>query len=115
MIERDEGRSRCPATVVIIAPDMHLGGSVGSVAWRHALGLAALHRVYVITRAVPARPEPGIKSIIVRSYSWNWLRRFGHVPRELSFLCAARRALRRLTEKENIDLVWCHSHAVTAL
>jgi glycosyltransferase involved in cell wall biosynthesis len=94
---------------------MHQGGSVGSVAWRHAMELSAVHKVFVITRAVPPRSHPNIYPIIVRPSNWNWLRRYCHVPNEVAFIWSARRALKALCRREKIDLAWCHSHATTAL
>jgi glycosyltransferase involved in cell wall biosynthesis len=102
-------------TIVLIAPDMHRGGSVGAVAWRHAMELAAHHKVFVITRAVPPSPHPGVHAITVRTRQWKWLRRFCHVPIELDFVHGARRALRALCQRETVHVVWCHSHAATAL
>lgn len=101
--------------VAIIAPDLWHGGSVGVVALRHAVELSRTFRVVVISRAVPPDTSNDFNAVIVRPASWNWLRRFCHVPNELSFLWAARRALRGLCRRETIDVVWCHSHGATAL
>ena len=79
--------------LVIVAPDMRNGGSVGAVAWRHAVELSRTFQVYVITRAVPSGAHPGIQPIVVQPATWNGLRRFCHVPNELSFLWVVRRAL----------------------
>ena len=51
----------------------------------------------------------------MRHSGWNWLRRFCHVPNELSFLWAARQALKKLGARESIKAVWCHSHGAAAL
>ena len=101
--------------LVIIAPDLAHGGSVGAVAWRHALELSRSFKVYVITRAVPDGVPANIEPVIVRHSGWNWLRRFCHVPNELSFLWAAREALKKLGTRESIKAVWCHSHGAAAL
>jgi len=102
-------------TIVIIAPAMGCGGSVGAVAWRHAVELSQACKVFVITRDVPEQPHPNVRPILLRPRSFTWLHRFAHVPTELAFLLAARHAMMALAKHENIDLLWCHSHALTAL
>jgi glycosyltransferase involved in cell wall biosynthesis len=101
--------------LVIMAPDLRAGGSVGAVALRHAVAMSASRKVHVITRAVPADLPAGIDPILVRPARWNWLRRYCHVPNELAFAWSARRALKALGERERIDAVWCHGHTSTAL
>ena len=101
--------------LVILAPAMRNGGSVGAVAWRHAAELARTRKVYVITRDVPAQSVPGVHPILVQPRSWTWLRRFGHVPGELSFVRAVRAQLLALCARERVGAVWCHGHALAAL
>jgi glycosyltransferase involved in cell wall biosynthesis len=103
------------ASLVIVAPDLLAGGSVGAVALRHALALGATRRVHVITRAVPPGLPARVHAVLVRPTNWNWLRRYCHVPNEMSFVRGVRKALRALASKERIDAVWCHSHATAAL
>jgi glycosyltransferase involved in cell wall biosynthesis len=101
--------------LVIIAPDLRTGGSVGGVALRHAIAMNASRDVHVITRAVPPDLPAGICPIIVRPSGWNWMRRYCHVPNELAFVLSARRALKALAATTRIDAVWCHGHATAAL
>ena len=100
--------------VAILAPDMGHGGSVGNVAWRHALVLGRSFRVYAIARSFPPGVHPSVEAVPVRPATWNWLRRYCHVPNELSLLRALRRALADLCRRQRIEVVWCHSHGIAA-
>jgi glycosyltransferase involved in cell wall biosynthesis len=100
--------------IAIMAPDLQTG-SVAAAALRHAAELSVRHTVHVITRAVPPVLPQRVRPVVVQPANWNWLRRYGHVPNELSFIWSARRALARLSAQECPDVVWCHSHALTAL
>src|SRR5258706_12692507 len=102
-------------TLVVIAPDFGPGGSVWTVAWRHAVELSRSHKVYFIARTTPVGTHSNIDPIVVSYRDWNWLRRLCHVPNEMSYLRGVRRALQALCGREEIDLVWCHSHSAAAL
>ena len=45
----------------------------------------------------------------------GWLRRFGHVPREVAFALSAKSAIRQLRTRGGVDVVLCHGHPVAAL
>jgi glycosyltransferase involved in cell wall biosynthesis len=100
--------------IVIVAPDLS-AGSVASAARRHAIELSKHHAVHVITRSVPPGLPSRIDAVLVHPRSWKQLRRFCHVPNELAFIWSARQALLTLSTRESPDLVWCHSHGLTAL
>lgn len=88
------------------------GSEEASIA-RIALGQAReLARSFDVT-VVSEQPPPAryaLPFVRVRSRSWSFLRRFAHVPIELSFARAVRRKVRALRP----DFVVCHSHVVGA-
>ena len=102
-------------SIAVIVHDIAEGGSVGSVAWNHVKLLANHYHVYVISRSVRETDNPRIHPIPIRPRTWNALRRFCHVPNELSLLRTARNALDELTKNVELKAVWCHSHGTVTL
>ena len=102
-------------TIVIVVPDLGAGGSVSAVAVRQAGELSARHCVILMSRTPPLETLPAVEFVGIHTSKWKWLRRFCHVPRELSFAIAVRQALGRLHERTPIDVVWFHSHSTTAM
>jgi len=100
--------------LVIIAPDC-CQGSVGAVAWRHALELSRWFHVHVLSESIPPSPNERVHAIRLNPPRWSYLRRFCHVPNALSFELAARRGLDTLCRKFPIGTVWCHGHASVPL
>ena len=94
---------------------MKNGGAVGAVAWHHVIELSRVFKVYAITRDIPDDRPANVVPLRVTPLSWNGLRRFCHVPNELSFLWAVRRRLSRLCRQQRVMAVWCHSHSQIAL
>jgi len=102
-------------SIAVITHDAEEGGSVGSVAWNHIKLLANQYHVYVISRGIPETENPRIHPILICPKTWNGLRRFCHVPNELSFQRSARKALNQLSKEINLKAVWCHSHGTVTL
>ena len=100
--------------VVFIVHSCAQGGSVGAVAWRQIVELSRYVRVYVITADLPEVFSENIVPKRITPLKWNFLRRFCHLPNELSFQSAARAALMDLIEENRIGSVWCHSHGTVA-
>ena len=103
-----------PAHLVIIAPNC-CQGSVGAVAWRHAVELSRWFQVHVLSEAIPQPPNERIHAVRLAPPHWNYLRRFCHVPNALSFERAARCGLDALCRQTPIGTVWCHGHASVIL
>lgn len=102
-------------SIAVIAHDCKNGGSVGAVAWRQIIELSHYFQVYVITHDIPPIENEQIHPILLMPKTWNFLRRFCHVPNELSFQMAVRKALKALCIKTAISAVWCHSHGTVVL
>ncbi len=85
---------------------------MAAVARRQAVELSRWFDVSLISEPplteirAPTRLEP------IAPPSFYWLRRYGHVAREIAFARAARRALRGLHARRPIDVVLCHAHVV---
>lgn len=103
-----------PRALAVIAPDCR-EGSVGAVAWRHAVELSRSFEVYVLSMGMPAAPDARIHPVVLRPRQWNNRRRFSHLPNALAFEWSARRALAALCRRVPIAVVWCHGHASAAL
>jgi glycosyltransferase involved in cell wall biosynthesis len=101
--------------IAIICREMGGQGSVASVALRQAKELARYARVTLLSDSFPDDVDPYLAKHLVRPFDFSFLRRFSHVPRELSFAFAAKRHLFRL-EKEGaeLDFVHCHGHSLIA-
>jgi glycosyltransferase involved in cell wall biosynthesis len=88
-------------------------GNEGASIARIALGQAReLARAFDVT-VVSEQPPPARYALPferIRPAAWTFLRRFAHVPLELSFARAVRRKVRALRP----DFVVCHSHVVGA-
>lgn len=100
--------------LAIIVPNC-CQGSVGAVAWRHALELSRWFYVHILSESIPPPPNERIHAIPLSPSQWNYLRRFCHVPNALSFELAARRRLDTLCRTFPISTVWCHGHASVVL
>jgi len=100
--------------VAVICRGAGSEGSVAAVARRQAEELSHRFDVTLISDPPAPRLRNQVTAATVSPSSFSWLRRFGHVPRELAFARAARHALRRLHRHRAIDVVLCHSHVVAA-
>ena len=101
--------------IAIVCPGCGKAGSVAAVALRQARGLACTFRVTLISDSHPAEPIPRVEHFHIKPPSFDWLRRYGHVPREIAFASYARRALTHLNQSRGVDFVLCHGHPVATL
>lgn len=101
--------------LAIVCPSCGGGGSVAGVALHQAQGLARGFHVDVISESFPSDLPEDVGKVTIRPKAFVWLRRFGHVPREIAFALAARRALTELRRAGGLDFVLCHGHTVAAL
>jgi glycosyltransferase involved in cell wall biosynthesis len=101
--------------IAVVCPGSGAGGSVAAVALRQAAGLASSFDVMLLSDSHPAEPIGRVKYLRIRPPSFRWLRRYGHVPRELAFTRHVRRVLFGLALARDLDFVLCHGHAVAAL
>ena len=116
VVFEDYGRQKVMnRSIAVIAHNCKNGGAVGAVAWRQVIELSRYFQVFVITRDIPEPPNNNIYPVLLRPRQWNFLRRFCHVPNELSFQATARNVLQDLCQKTDISVVWCHSHATSFL
>jgi len=92
--------------IVVITHDCKNGGAVGDIAWRQIIELSRGFQVFVVARDIPEPPNNNIYPVLLRPRQWNFLRRFCHVPNELSFQATARKALQDLCQKTDISVVW---------
>jgi glycosyltransferase involved in cell wall biosynthesis len=102
-------------SIAVIVHDCKKEGGVGYVAWRQIIELSRYFKIYVITCDIPPLVNEQIYPILLMPKTWNFLRRFCHVPNELAFQLAARKALETLCSKNAISTVWCHSHSTVVL
>lgn len=103
-----------PRALAIIVPD-YRNGSVGAIAWRHAVELSRSFEVYVLSMGVPPAPDARIHPVVLQPRRWDERRRFSHMPNALAFEWSARHALAALCRRVPIAVVWCHGHASAAL
>jgi glycosyltransferase involved in cell wall biosynthesis len=90
-------------------------GSVSNVALHHARELARFMRVTLISDSLPEHPISGVNFVKVAPPRFFFLRRFGHVPTEYAFVRAVRLSFFELHQRQTVDVVICHSHALAAL
>lgn len=101
--------------LVMISPACGGAGAVANVARHQARELARYFQVTLVSDSFPATGLKGVTLQSLHPPRFDWLRRYGHVPRELAFALSAKSALRRLHARGGVDVVLCHGHPVTAL
>ena len=101
--------------LVIICPACGGAGAVANVALNQSRELARYFRVTLLSDSFPATKLEGVTYQPLHPPRFAWLRRFGHVPREIAFTLSAKAALRKLHGGAGVDIVLCHGHAVAAL
>lgn len=101
--------------LVVICPACGGAGAVANVALNQARELAHYFRVTLLSDSFPATGLDGVTYQPLDPPRFSWLRRFGHVPREIAFTLSAKAALRNLHGSAGVDIVLCHGHAVAAL
>jgi glycosyltransferase involved in cell wall biosynthesis len=90
-------------------------GSVAHVALRQARELAPGFDVTLLSDSFPADLPEGVRGRRIRARRFDALRRFAHVPNELSFALRCRSELGSLHRERRVDLVLSHAHAPAAL
>jgi glycosyltransferase involved in cell wall biosynthesis len=91
-------------------------GSVASVALRQGRELAKHFAwVGIVSDGLPRTLPPGLEGVPAPSARFRWLRRLAHVPRELAFCIAARRALKKLHQGQRLSLAIFHGHPAAAI
>lgn len=101
--------------LVVICPACGGAGAVANVALNQARELAHYFRVTLLSDSFPATGLEGVTYQPLDPPRFGWLRRLGHVPREIAFTLSAKAALRRLHASTGVDIVLCHGHPVAAL
>lgn len=96
------------AHVVVLARRAGGTGSVSLVTRHHARELAREFRVTIVSDSLP----DGIDGVLVKPREFNMLRRFAHVPNEIAFACAARKALFAIAD---VDFVLCEGDVPAAI
>lgn len=102
------------STVLVLAPDAGGTGSVSGVVRNHVRQLAVEHEVVLVSATVPAVAIPGVRFHPVQAPGFHWLRRFGHVPREMALVQALWREGQRVCRRQRVDALMVHSHALGA-
>lgn len=86
--------------------------AIGDNAVRRAVAVRHAFEVTLVSNEVPGRLPAGVRGVGIRSRNWHALRRLAHVPNEISFARAARRAIARLHREAPVDFVLCHGYAL---
>lgn len=100
--------------ILITCRGMGGNGSVAEVARKQAEQLRKHFEVTLISDSFPYGWTVGTQ-ILVKPLSFDFMRRFCHVPNELAFVCAVRRAVGRMIGNSKFDLFYCHGHVIGAL
>ncbi len=101
--------------IAIVCPACGGEGAVANVALHHALELAKHFKVTLLSDSFPDAGVKGVVFLEMKTASFSWLRRFGHVPREYAFAREVSRKLKQLHRANPVDIVMCHGHAVAAI
>jgi glycosyltransferase involved in cell wall biosynthesis len=113
-IERMNAGSRKPH-VLIVCRSLGAGGSVASAALNQIRQLSDEFAITALTEVAPSDLKSEISCSLLRVHQFVWLRRFGHVPREIAFARAARKELRRHACLNRIDFILCHGYETATL
>lgn len=102
--------------VAIMCPGLGQGGSVADVALHHAQELSKRFCVTLFSDSFPDCARPlAAKQVLVQAPRFCWLHRFAHVPAELGFVYAARRALFLCHARTPVNALVCHGHLTSYL
>jgi glycosyltransferase involved in cell wall biosynthesis len=102
--------------VAVVCRELGARSSVQAVALRQARELAHYARVTLLSDSFPADTDPCLFRQPVTPTDFSFLRRFSHVPRELSFALAVKRSLYQLQERgAELDFLHCHGHSLVAI
>ena len=98
---------------LVIALPAVRGRTIGAHALTRARILAKYFDVTVISNSFPTAVPEQVQCLPVTTRSFDALRRFCHVPNELSFAYAVREELKRLHTRAPIDFLLCHGYTLT--
>lgn len=101
--------------IAIICPACGGAGAVANVALHQARELARYFRVTLLSDSFPATGLAGVTFHRLNPPRFDWLRRYGHVPREVAFALSAQAAIAKLHAQAGVNVVLCHGHPVAAL
>ena len=98
---------------IVIALNSCRGRTIGSYALRRAEYLAKYFRVTLISDSLPDVIPENIEYRLVSPKQYNYLRRYCHVPNDLSFAFSVRKSLEELYLINPFDFILCHSYTLT--
>lgn len=101
--------------LVIVCPSCGGPGAVANVARHQARELARYFRVTLLSDNFPTTGLEEVTFQRLEPPCFHWLRRYGHVPREVAFALSAKAAIAKLHAQAGVDVVLCHGHPVAAL
>lgn len=99
--------------LVVVCPACGGAGAVANVAFHQARELARSFRVTLVSDSFPAAGLEGVTFRHLNPLRFGWLRRYGHVPREVAFALSAKVAIAKLHARASVDVLLCHGHPVT--
>lgn len=98
---------------LVIALPAVRGRTIGAYALTRAERLTEFYHVAIISDSFPDAVPIGIQCLKIAPRSFNYLRRFCHVPNDLAFAYAVRKELKRLQGRKPIDFILCHGYTLT--
>lgn len=98
--------------ILIVCASCGGQGSVGQVALRHASLLSQYFSVILVSDSFPDYTLENVRYEQIFPTQYNFLRRYCHVPNELSFIFKATDKVVGLCETLPVAAVMCHSHAM---
>lgn len=90
-------------------------GSVANNALRRAVELSKYFKITIISDNFPENKIAKVVLINVKPRRFYYLRRFCHVPNEISCVNSIRHALELKHKEDPIDFVICHSHSIATI
>ena len=101
--------------IAIAYPAFNGEGSVVNVALRHAKELSRYFKITLISNSFPDRKFSRVYLSKVTPHRFDYLHRFCHVPKEISFARAVHSKLKMQHKKDSIHMVMCHGHVLATL
>jgi glycosyltransferase involved in cell wall biosynthesis len=98
---------------VVMALPRCRGHTIADNALHRARALSRHLRVSLVSDAFPDAPPPQLRCVRVSAARFAMLRRFAHVPNELSLARAVHAALQRLYREDPFGFVLCHGYTLT--
>ena len=98
---------------IVIALPACRGRTIGENALKRADSLSKYFRITIISDSFPDSVPANIECKRVHPNQFNYLRRYCHVPNELSFVFSVRKLLEELYLLNPFDFILCHSYTLT--